>query len=180
LHTPRLLVLDEPSTGVDPVSRVELWALIAEAAGKGAAVAMATTYLDEAERPHEVLVLDAGVTLLSGTPAQVLGDAPGTITELPAATEPTLAWRRGSKVHQWHPGPPRPDETGISVDMEDAVVAAALSHRGGREAAVAVPPPDSTSADGMLVNAAGLTKVYGAKTVVARSPSRWHQGRSSA
>jgi ABC-2 type transport system ATP-binding protein len=52
LHAPRLLVLDEPSTGVDPVSRVELWALIAEAAANGAAVAMATTYLDEAERAH--------------------------------------------------------------------------------------------------------------------------------
>jgi ABC-2 type transport system ATP-binding protein len=166
LHTPQLVVLDEPSTGVDPVSRVELWALIAEAAAKGAAVAMATTYLDEAERAHEVLVLDAGAALLSGTPAQVLTDAPGTIARPPGATEPTLAWRRGRQVHQWHPGSPRPGEVTVSVDMEDAVVAAALAHRGGGEAAVAVPAPESDSGGGMLVSAVGLAKVFGAKTVV--------------
>jgi ABC-2 type transport system ATP-binding protein len=166
LHSPRLLVLDEPSTGVDPVSRVELWALIAEAAAKGAAVAMATTYLDEAERVHEVLVLDDGAALLSGRPAQVLADAPGTVTRLDRATEPTLAWRRGRQVHQWHPGPPRPDETALALDMEDAVVAAALAHRGRGEAAVAMPAPEGNRGDGMLVRAVGLIKEFGAKTVV--------------
>jgi ABC-2 type transport system ATP-binding protein/ribosome-dependent ATPase len=54
----------------------------------------------------------------------------------------------------------------ISVDMEDAVVAAALAHRGGGEAAVAVPGPEGISRGGTLVNAVGLTKVFGAKAVV--------------
>jgi ABC-2 type transport system ATP-binding protein len=166
LHMPRLLILDEPSTGVDPVSRVELWALIADAAAKGAAVALATTYLDEAERAHGVLVLDAGVPLLSGAPAEVLSNAPGTITQLRRATEPALAWRRGRMIHQWHPGVPRPDETAIAVDMEDAVVAAALANRGGREPVVAVPAPEANSGGGMLVNAVGMSKMFGAKTVV--------------
>jgi ABC-2 type transport system ATP-binding protein len=156
LHTPQLVVLDEPSTGVDPVSRVELWALIAEAAVKGAAVTMATTYLDEAERAHEVLVLDAGTALLCGTPAQVLTGAPGTITQPPEATEPALAWRRGRQVHQWHPGAPRPGEKAISVDTEDAVVAAALAHRGRGEAAAAVPAPEGNNGGGLLVSAVGL------------------------
>ena len=52
LHDPPLLVLDEPSTGIDPVSRVDLWRLVSEAAAAGAAV-MSTTYLDEAERAAE-------------------------------------------------------------------------------------------------------------------------------
>jgi ABC-2 type transport system ATP-binding protein len=164
LHMPRLLILDEPSTGVDPVSRVELWALIAHAAARGAAVALATTYLDEAERAHEVLVLDAGAALLSGTPAQVLSSTPGTVTELRQATAPALAWRRGRVIHQWHPGPPRPGETAIAADMEDAVVAAALAHRGGRDPLVAVPAPKVEG--GMLVKAIGLTKMFGGKTVV--------------
>ena len=60
VHTPPLLVLDEPSTGVDPVSRTDLWRLVSEAAAKGAAVLMSTTYLDEAERAAHLLVLDEG------------------------------------------------------------------------------------------------------------------------
>ena len=58
LHQPDLLVLDEPTTGVDPVSRSGLWWLIARAAAEGCAVVLATTYLDEAERCASVLVLD--------------------------------------------------------------------------------------------------------------------------
>ena len=49
LHQPELLILDEPTTGVDPVSRVELWRLIAGAAAGGAGVVVSTTYLDEAD-----------------------------------------------------------------------------------------------------------------------------------
>jgi ABC-2 type transport system ATP-binding protein len=50
LHQPELIVLDEPTTGVDPVSRSGLWWLIARAAAEGCAIVLATTYLDEAER----------------------------------------------------------------------------------------------------------------------------------
>ena len=60
LHEPDLLVLDEPTTGVDPVSRAELWRLVAAAAAGGAAVLVSTTYLDEARRAANVLLLDDG------------------------------------------------------------------------------------------------------------------------
>ncbi len=66
LHRPDLLILDEPSTGVDPVSRSGLWSLIASAAADGAAVILATTYLDDAQRASTVLVLDAGRSLAAG------------------------------------------------------------------------------------------------------------------
>lgn len=75
LPSPELLVLDEPSTGVDPVSRSDLWWLITRAAGAGTAVLMSTTYLDEATRAATVLVLDEGRELASGTPAEITGDA---------------------------------------------------------------------------------------------------------
>lgn len=71
LHEPDLLVLDEPTTGVDPVSRAELWRLVGHAAAGGTAILLASTYLDEAERAAEVLVLDAGETLLHGAPAEL-------------------------------------------------------------------------------------------------------------
>jgi ABC-type multidrug transport system ATPase subunit len=60
LHKPDLLVLDEPTTGVDPVSRADLWRLIAGAAAGGAAVVVSTTYLDEAERAADVILLEDG------------------------------------------------------------------------------------------------------------------------
>jgi ABC-2 type transport system ATP-binding protein len=75
LPSPELLALDEPSTGVDPVSRSDLWWLITRAAGDGTAILMSTTYLDEAARAATVLVLDEGRELASGTPAEITGDA---------------------------------------------------------------------------------------------------------
>ena len=84
LHQPELLVLDEPSTGVDPVSRSGLWWLITRAAADGAAVVLATTYLDEAERAGAVLVLDAGRMLAAGSPADIVAAMPGTVRELTA------------------------------------------------------------------------------------------------
>ena len=98
LPEPELLVLDEPTTGVDPVSRADLWWLIARAAAGGAAVLMSTTYLDEAARAAHVLVLDAGRTLAAGTPAEIVASVPGTIAVAPGRPdhedERRRAWRR--------------------------------------------------------------------------------------
>ena len=98
LPEPELLVLDEPTTGVDPVSRADLWWLIARAAAGGAAVLMSTTYLDEAARAAHVLVLDAGRTLAAGPPAEIVASVPGTIVVVPGrpddADERRRAWRR--------------------------------------------------------------------------------------
>ena len=130
LHRPRLLVLDEPSTGVDPVSRVDLWRLISRAAAEGTAVVMATTYLDEAERASTCLVLDRGHQLAAGTPAEVLARAPGTLTSAGAPAGPReLSWRRGHATRSWHPGPPSPGEQPITADMEDTVISLTLAAR---------------------------------------------------
>jgi ABC-2 type transport system ATP-binding protein len=75
LHQPDVLVLDEPTTGVDPTSRAELWRLVGHAAAEGAAVLLSTTYLDEAERASAVLVLDEGRTLLQGDPVELVTEA---------------------------------------------------------------------------------------------------------
>ncbi len=62
IHTPRLLLLDEPTAGVDPTSRRELWGIVAQAHAAGTAVVFTTTYLDEAERARHVLLLSEGKT----------------------------------------------------------------------------------------------------------------------
>ncbi|RZL77670.1 MAG: ABC transporter ATP-binding protein [Rhodococcus sp. (in: high G+C Gram-positive bacteria)] len=127
LHQPQVLLLDEPSTGVDPVSRVELWRMVAEAAAAGTAVLMSTTYLDEAERAHRVLVLEAGGVLGFGTPDEVIASVPGSISA--ESTRPTTSlnrvWRRGNTFRRWDPDG-RGDEDG-DLDLEDAVIALMLA-----------------------------------------------------
>ncbi len=171
LHEPVLLVLDEPSTGIDPVSRVELWSLITDAAAKGAAVVMATTYLDEAERVHDVLVLDEGVLLLSGPPALVVASSPGTVARVSTPTDPARAWRRGRQVRQWHPGPARAEDDVVAPDMEDAVVAAALDRRATSLTTVDDAPlrRRGIASGSRLAHAQSVTRRFGDTTAVDRA-----------
>lgn len=68
---PQILLLDEPTTGVDPVSRREFWDAIAALAAEGVAIVVATPYLDEAERCHRVALMHQGQVYSYGTPAQL-------------------------------------------------------------------------------------------------------------
>jgi ABC-2 type transport system ATP-binding protein len=137
LHEPELLVLDEPTTGVDPVSRAELWRLLAGAAARGAAVVLATTYLDEAERVATVLVLDQGRALLAGTLDEVLAATPGRVVELGERPAGAAAWRRGARWRAWSPdGAELPGGHPVALDLEDAVIVAQLRRlERGRQAA---------------------------------------------
>ena len=65
---PDILLLDEPTTGVDPVSRREFWDTLAHLAGQGLTVLIATPYLDEAERCHRIALIHLGEILQIGTP----------------------------------------------------------------------------------------------------------------
>jgi ABC-2 type transport system ATP-binding protein len=69
LGRPRLLLLDEPGVGVDPISRRELWAMVHELVGQGMTVVWSTAYLDEAELCREVLLLNESRLLFAGRPA---------------------------------------------------------------------------------------------------------------
>jgi len=130
VHDPALLILDEPSTGVDPVSRSGLWSLIASAAARGAAVVLATTYLDDAQRAAWVLVLDAGSEIAAGTPEQIVAAMPGTVAEAPAqpaGADGARSWRRGAGWRTWYPpGASQPGQP-VTADLQDAVTVAALA-----------------------------------------------------
>ena len=74
VSTPPLLLLDEPGVGVDPISRRELWAMVAELTSQGIGVLWSTAYLDEAELCDEVYLLSEGKLLFSGQPAGLTGE----------------------------------------------------------------------------------------------------------
>ena len=71
IHSPQILLLDEPSTGVDPVSRRELWLILSAIVQQGVTVLLSTPYMDEAERCHKVGMLYEGQLLASGTPEEL-------------------------------------------------------------------------------------------------------------
>jgi len=137
LHDPPLLVLDEPSTGIDPVSRVDLWRLVSEAAAAGAAVVMSTTYLDEAERAASLLALEGGRTLASGTLQDVLDSFVGAITRTTTPHRRAWAWRRGREYHEYWPTTVDVpiDSVAVTPDLEDVVITMSMLKRHDSELA---------------------------------------------
>lgn len=127
LHSPDLVLLDEPSTGVDPVSRVELWRLISQSASEGTAVLMATTYLDEAARAASVTALDEGSVIAAGSPDEIVRGLPGHLLEVTGSAPPN-SWRRGERRYQWVPADNLPaGGRRVEPDLEDALIALTLA-----------------------------------------------------
>lgn len=84
IHNPQVLILDEPTTGVDPVSRREFWGILTEVVQDGVTVIVSTPYMDEAERCHLAAVLFQGQVIAYGSPAQLKQSLPFDIIELKA------------------------------------------------------------------------------------------------
>jgi ABC-2 type transport system ATP-binding protein len=119
VHTPELLVLDEPTTGVDPVSRRDFWKLLARLQRDGLTLLVTTPYLDEAERCTRVALVDEGRILSVASPDALRAGEPGVMVELLA--EPrraaVLALRAspgvaevdvfGERLHASLPGEPK-------------------------------------------------------------------------
>ncbi len=90
VHDPDLLVLDEPTTGVDPLSRRQFWSLIdnIRAGRPGMSVVISTAYMDEAQQWDWIVAMDAGKVLATGTPRRTDGadgqQGPGEVLYRPA------------------------------------------------------------------------------------------------
>lgn len=87
LSRPKVLLLDEPSVGVDPVSRRELWKMVQELVHEGLSVIWSTAYLDEADKCHQVLLLNEGKLLFNGPPKDLTQRMKGRVFLLDVPTE---------------------------------------------------------------------------------------------
>lgn len=84
VHTPKVLFLDEPTNGVDPVSRRDFWRILYQLLREKVTIFVSTAYLDEAERCARVALMDKGRILAVGTPAEVKGLMRGALIEVRA------------------------------------------------------------------------------------------------
>lgn len=82
LHTPEVLLLDEPTRGVDPISRRDFWSILFEQQKKGMTIFISTSYMDEAERCQRVAFLDGGRLIAYEPPLQLKQKMEGTLFEL--------------------------------------------------------------------------------------------------
>jgi ABC-2 type transport system ATP-binding protein len=85
IHTPRLLFLDEPTFGVDPVSRREFWEILYRLLGGGMTIFLSTAYMDEAERAHRVGLIHQGRLLVVDTPKAIRASFAGELLEARAS-----------------------------------------------------------------------------------------------
>ena len=90
IHTPELLLLDEPSTGVDPVSRSEFWSILTELLEQGITILMTTPYMDEAERCTRIGMMDRGRLARLDTPDAIRGELRGRLVALSGGPLETL------------------------------------------------------------------------------------------
>src|SRR5262245_7543290 len=113
VHEPKVIVLDEPTTGVDPVSRREFWKLLSQFLAQGITILMSTPYLDEAERCSRIVLLHEGRLLALDQPSRLRSGLPGTLLEvlvkspretlqrLSEKSKLTRAQVFGDRLHAW-------------------------------------------------------------------------------
>jgi ABC-2 type transport system ATP-binding protein len=94
-HTPEILLLDEPTTGVDPVSRQELWRLLTELHEQGVTILMTTPYMDEAARCRRVGFINEGRLLAYDSPQNLTAGMKDEIAELSAPLAPSIKALKG-------------------------------------------------------------------------------------
>jgi ABC-2 type transport system ATP-binding protein len=130
---PQVLLLDEPTTGVDPVSRREFWDVLAAVVATGVTVVVATPYLDEAERCHRIALLYDGQIQQVGTPADLraaLGVQRLEVWTDGVAAEPVLRSQLGSLVVDLQPVGDRLDVLVTDAQRGQDQVRQCLTHHG--------------------------------------------------
>ena len=112
LHRPRILFLDEPTAGIDPISRRSIWELLYQIADSGVALFVTTHYMEEAERCNQIAFISRGKLLKSGSPEHLKNSLDGKLLEV--SCHPVM---KGSHVFGAIPGVLRVTAYGTSVHL---------------------------------------------------------------
>ena len=103
VHRPAVLFLDEPTTGLDPNGRSDLWALIGQLVGDGTTVLLTTQYLEEADRlADNIVVIDRGQIIAEGTPVELKASLGSTVVEIRVAN-PAMGQRAAARLRRIAP-----------------------------------------------------------------------------
>ena len=141
VHEPQVILLDEPTTGVDPVSRREFWKLLSQFLAQGITIVMSTPYLDEAERCTRIVLLHEGQVLALDEPGALRASLPGMLLEVlvvairaQALDVPSRARRRQERagVRRSPARLERPRQRGRSRAARSPSIAAASRHSARR------------------------------------------------
>ncbi|MBD9498004.1 ATP-binding cassette domain-containing protein [Ensifer sp. ENS01] len=185
LRKPRLLLLDEPGVGVDPISRRDLWKMVEDLTKEGIGVVWSTAYLDEAEACDSVLLLNEGKLLFTGSPAELTARVADRVFKVSGITHGRrqklasylddddvvdgviqgeairLVMKPGAK-------PPTPDghssASGVATTtprFEDAFIDMLGGGPGGRSKLAETQTPFPTDGERPVIEARGLTKRFG-------------------
>jgi ABC-2 type transport system ATP-binding protein len=102
IHTPKVLILDEPTTGVDPVSRREFWEILKTLKQGGVSILVTTPYMDEAEKCDRVALISKGKILAVGTASEITQRFSGTVYALFGRNLPAIAGWFKRRLHPNH------------------------------------------------------------------------------
>jgi len=126
LHRPRLLLLDEPSTGLDPGARRDLWSTLDDLRRSGMTVLLTTHFIEEAERCDQLLLLDRGRIVAGGSPEEMESEIGGdVVTVVPRDGTAAFARDLADRFPELAPHLPTPEETetadaAVRFEREDA------------------------------------------------------------
>ena len=185
LRKPRLLLLDEPGVGVDPISRRDLWKMVENLTKEGIGVVWSTAYLDEAEACDSVLLLNEGKLLFTGSPDELTARVADRVFKVSGIThgrrQKLASYLDGDDVVDgviqgeairlvMKPGtkPPAPDEHSAAAGVatttprfEDAFIDMLGGGPGGRSKLAETQTPFPTDNGRPVIEARGLTKRFG-------------------
>ena len=180
LRVPDLLLLDEPTVGVDPISRRELWAIVAGLRERGVSVLVSTAYLDEAAHCDEVVLLDQGGLLAQGAPDALAADLGGRcfavrhaaldrralqqhLLAAPGVTDARLEGTGVRALLATGAAPPELDGAAwrpVAPEFADVFVDR-LQARRPRRAPAPITPATPSVGDGAVLHVAGLNRWFG-------------------